>query len=196
MSLTAELRQQFEKARRDQPSIFEERPEFAVSLRTLNQVLEPVEELLRTDPVYANHEISVDYKLNYLRQTCRDLQLASSEEDGAARDQKNDLLNVLQAVVDDVVNARDGFARVDYQDLYELSQLSHVIRADAEICNNEMKRELGVVTASDVQTMLLKTADRIDAAQKRAWQPKITQPRIDLDAVASNDAVHDQLNIA
>lgn len=192
MSLAAELKYTFNRAQQDQPRL-SERPVLAVSLKTLEQVLEPVDDVLQQDPSYQAHDIGIDYKLKFLRQTCLDLQLAKFENDPEARSQQSSLLNVLQNVIEDVEQAKGGFVALDFEDLLKLSKLSDVLRNDADICKNEMQRELGNLTSSDLHSMLIKTADRIDAAQSRKWTPKITSPSIDLGAVAMSDGYNHQI---
>ena len=170
---------------------------FEVELKALRQALEPVLELMVNYDVHHNdHEISVDSQLKYLRQTCLDLQLARTDIDSETKEKQNVLLGSLHAVMEDVRDAQGGVVMVNHEDLFRLSQLSDIIRSDADICNNEMKRELGDVVSSDLHDMLNKTANRFDSAQSRAWEYKAAQPSIDLDAVASNDAEHDQLSCA
>ncbi|MGH1456605.1 MAG: hypothetical protein ACRBDI_07480 [Alphaproteobacteria bacterium] len=173
---------------------------YPVELKTFRQVLEPVHDLMVNYEVHHNvQDITVRNQLKYLRQTCLDLQVARTDIDPQTKKQQNKLLDSLQNLMEDVedaANVEAQYAQVNYKDLFNLSQLSDIIRGDADICNNEMKRELGNVIAFDLSTMLNKVADRFDAAQARRWQPKVANLSVDLDAAASNDAEHDQPDVA
>lgn len=171
-------------------------PEFGVELRTLRQVLEPVHEQMQLDPVYANHDIGVDYLLKYLRQTCHDLQIAVPEKDNQISTKRDALLQSLNNIMEDVQDSVGGIADIGKSDLYNLSKLSDVLRDDAEICQKEMYRELQSDVADGLHDMLVKTADRFDAAQERAWVYKPATPGIDMDAVASNNDRYRQPDVA
>ncbi len=165
---------------------------YPVELRALRQTLEPVHDYMQIDPVYAGHEIGVDYQLKFLRQTCHNLQIAVPEENVQAVKNQSALLQSLNNIMEDVEDSKSGVAMINHGDLYNLSQLSDVLRADAQICKKEMFRELKSDVADGLHDMLMKTADRFDAAQERAWAYKAATPSFDLDVAASNDAEYEQ----
>lgn len=172
------------------------KPKLGVEVRTLRQALEPVHDHMQIDPVYAGHEISVDYQLKYLRQTCNELHIAKEGHDAEFSENQKVLLQSLNNIMEDVQDSQNGIANVTYDDLITLSQLSDVMRSDAQICKKEMFRELGDATAYDLHDMLVKTADRFDAAQERSWTFKDPRPSFDLDAAASNDEQYNQPVVA
>ncbi len=171
---------------------------YPVELKTFRQVLEPVHDLMVNYEVHHDSQnISVRNQLKYLRQTCLDLQLARTDIAPQTKLHQNELLESLHNIMEDIevaTNAGAAEAQVNYKDLFNLSKLSGIIRADADICNNEMRRELGESVAADLNEMLNKTANQFDAAQNRHWTPKVANLSADMDAVASNDSEHDRLD--
>lgn len=194
MTLGTFIRQEFRAAAQEQPDKFMEPPKLSVSLNVLDQVLRPVETLMAEYGVdnHSSHPPAYS-KLKYLRQTCLDLQLAKNESDKEVSGQQSDLLQVLHNVMEDVAEQGGDSVRLHYNDLLNLSKLSDILRTNSEICHNEMRRELGDHVASGLHSMLTQTADRIDAAQDRAWQKDNTPPSRLLNSAAANDAEHDQL---
>lgn len=191
MSLSARLTESFAQV---SDQFHKEELVLPVDIRAIRRALEPVNELMQLDPTYSGLEIGVDYQLKFLRQTCLELQLAKTGQDETVLDDQKQLLESLQNIMEDVTHAQNGVAQVGADDLLSLSRLSDVMRNHAQICQNEMKRELGNMTASDLQTMLTKTADRFDAAQEEYWVYSVARPTSDMGAVAtaSNDDVYDQ----
>lgn len=169
---------------------------YPVEVRTLRQALEPVHEHMQVDSTYAGHDISVDYLFKYLRQTCSELHIAREGHDADLSQGQNALLQSLNNIMEDIQDSKNGVAMIGHEDLYNLSQLSDVMRSDAQVCKQEMFRELGDTTAYELHDMLMDTADRFDAAQARQWTFKPPQPSHDLDAAASNDAQYEQPVVA
>ncbi len=167
---------------------------YPVELKTFRQALKPVNDLMQQNPNYAGYDIAVDYQLKFLRQTCLDLQLVRTQLDQSEKDKQNELINSLQAVMEDVQNAQGDVIRVNYEDLYNLSKLSDIMREDAKVCQNELLRELGNMTASDVHDMLNKTADRFDIAQARHWAYEEVKPSVEMEAVASGQYLQAEMS--
>ena len=134
-----------------------------VDKEVFRQILQPINAIMLESPSYANTEIEVNQQLEEFRQICNEVQVGHTTDDYIVKLGRNELLNTLQIVLESVEEANSDILDIDYNDLFTLTNLTDVIRGNANIYREFMK-------SPSIASALDRVADNIDMAQSRLWK--------------------------
>ena len=190
MSLALEVKQQFFLASQNDPGMGNE-PVLPVKLETFRQILAPVRDLMKNDPVYAGREVPLSGQLTHLRAICNEAQMKHDSPHREVKQDRNHLLEVFQDISERLEDTEDaGLIEVDldYRQPGYLVNLVDTMREDAKI-HAEYMGTTCVGLAID------QVADCIVAANEAKWEPliEVDQPyahHFNTDIAASNDDVY------
>ncbi|MGH1402735.1 MAG: hypothetical protein ACRBDL_00675 [Alphaproteobacteria bacterium] len=109
MSLRTAVKQQFYVAAQNDPSL-NLRPTVPVKMKTLEQVLAPMRNLMVNDASYVSRDkdIRISDQIDYLRQICMEAQVAHTTKDPDVKKDRMRLLNTLQSMLERVREAEDA----------------------------------------------------------------------------------------
>ncbi len=168
------IAQNFLQAAEDNPEL-QEKPAISIEAKTFEQILVPIRGLLNQDNIYD--------QMKELRQICSEVQVTHKTEDMILKQNRNELLNTLQGFTESFKNINHNFVPIGFDDIFNLPNLTDVIRGNAAIYR-EFMNEPSVADA------LEQVSDNIEAAQSRNWHPDYNA-KADLSMNSSNDETYD-----
>ena len=101
MSLSAEIKKQFFIAARENPDLLQ-KPVVKIKVETFRQILEPVKNFLRNDPLYGQYDVSTSRQVEELRKMCLEAYAAHTTEDPQEKENRTKVLNVLQSLMEKI----------------------------------------------------------------------------------------------
>ena len=168
MSLSTEIQRAFFKATQDNPSLRIE-PTLGIEMDLLHKIVFPVQEIIENSPEYDGRELKVSDLTDELRRMCIEAQATQSIERLDAREERTQLVNILQTFTESAREAEESGANVAYvgyehaRTLTEQWGMAQPIRDTATLYAQFMHRY-------EVAHALEQVASNIETAQAKHWQ--------------------------
>ncbi|MBI1300917.1 MAG: hypothetical protein GC137_04570 [Alphaproteobacteria bacterium] len=101
MSLLIRIKEEFERAVQRDPSLCIE-PSVAIDLETIQSILAPVKQLMIDNPACDSRDLTISKQIEELRRMCLEAQAAHTTQDPKVKEERCDLLNTLQELLEKV----------------------------------------------------------------------------------------------
>lgn len=175
MSISAEFRQQFDRARKAAAPLQTFRPDIRVERGVFEAVFAPVKNIIDQKEMARQFSspngVTLTDQVIELRRMCLEAQVSSSTDDPLLKLHRTELLNALQGIAESVEGIEKNnmtHVSVDYDDFFKMSDRTQEIRGAAKIYEQFLKNEV-------VASALFTIAENIKTAQTNLWEPTIEQ---------------------
>lgn len=175
MSISAEFRQQFDRACKNAAPLQAFRPDIKIERAVFEGVFAPIKEIIDQTEMARQFSspngITLSDQVKELRKMCLEAQVSSSTDDSLLKQHRTELLNALQGVsesVEDIEKDNVTHIVVDYDDFFKIIDRTQEIRAAAKIFEQFLKND-------NISDALLNVAENIKTAQANLWEPVVEQ---------------------
>lgn len=156
-----EIRRNFYLAAQNNPPTKDITP-FSVDIMTFRQILSPIKDVYLKYGACNDRDIEISALVEELRQMCVEAHAIHTTLDSKLKNERSDLLVVLQGLSESMKESRGPYVVVDFNDMYDLSMLTDTLRDSAAIYREYMHYP-------DIADAIEVVAGFIDLAKVRSW---------------------------
>ncbi len=171
MSISAEFRRQFDRARKAAAPLQTYRPDIRVERSVFESVFSPIKGIINQAEMARQFSspngVTLYDQVIETRRMCLEAQTAHATEDMLLKQHRTELLNALQGIAESVENIEKENAAhviVDFDDFFKMIDRMQEIRSAAKIHGQYLKHD-------HVSTALSELAENIKTAQANLWEP-------------------------
>lgn len=182
MSISAEFRQQFDRARKAAAPLQTFRPDIRIERSVFEGVFTPIKNIIDQTEMARQFSspngVTLFDQVKELRKMCLEAQVSSATDDSLLKQHRTELLNALQGIaesVEDLEKNNMTHVSVDYDDFFKMIDRTQEIRGAAKIYEQFLKND-------NVASALFTVSENIKAAQANLWEPvaeQVTQQTVD-----------------
>lgn len=156
-----EIRRNFYLAAQNNPPPKDIMP-LSVDKGVLRQILSPIKDIYLKYGACIDRDIEIHALVEELRQMCVEAHAIHTTQDAKLKDKRSSLLIALQGLSESIGESRGPYVVVDFDDMFNLSVLTDVLRDSASIYREYMHYP-------DIADAIECVANFIDLSKMRSW---------------------------